>query len=1023
MAAVSFGILGPVSVRLGGQQSVELSGKQSAVLASLLLNVNTTVSRDRLIAALWEHAPHSAVANLQTYVAQLRKALPAGTRLLTRGSGYLLQAGTDEVDLLTFDQEVRLARLAAERGEARAAADRFERALALWRGRPAEGTPLAGDLLARVAEVEERRTETRLDCAEVKLVLGSHQEIVDDLRRLLTEQPLRERAWYLLMLAHARAGQRDKALHAYRRARDVLVAELGVEPGKDLKELQSMILGGDLPPLAPEPRNKGICQLPPDIADFVGRQGELAAAIEALGPDHQRATTTSPARIPPTPTVPLCVISGQGGVGKTALAVHIAHHVRHDFPDGQLYINLRGGESQPTDPEEALGRFLRALGAESATVPTGLDQRAELYRGKLANRRYLVVLDDAADEGQLYPLLPGTPGCAVLITSRHRLTALPAARMIDLPMMPSGEALELLRHLIGADRAAEASSDADMLVQLCGGLPLAVRIAGARLAARPHWGLDQLVTRLSDTRSRLRQLSHGSQAVRASLAVGYQGLTPPARRLFRLLGLVEAPDFAAWAAAALLDMPYAEAEDLIEQLVDVRLLDVAGRDPSGQARFRFHDLTRAYARECAEAEEPEDERIAAVRRALSAWLALTRQAHVRLCGGDYRLPYGRSPLWSPGSEVVERHVRDPLAWVEAERAGIVSAVSQSAALGADELCWELASGAMSLFETRSFYDEWRATHETALLCTRASGNVRGQAAMLNGLAGLFLARDDTLRTGQVLEEALELFEKAEDRHGHALVLVNLAELRRVQGRYAQALESYERAADGLARAGDRGTEIAILRGIGHIHFHQGRHDLAGPYIQRAMRLAEDIGDVRSREFARVVLGEIELARGDFAAAEAGFSQAMAHFDTLGFPRGTAYASLGLASARLAQHDFTDAERLLQQALTIYRNVGESLGQARVLFAWAELRRLQRRFDEAAATLTDVVAICQAIPAPRRHGLALRALGDVHRDAGDLPAAVDAWRQSLAVLDATCSPEAREVAALIKLHADRAHPVG
>ncbi|MBT2231530.1 BTAD domain-containing putative transcriptional regulator [Nonomuraea sp. NEAU-A123] len=1022
MAAVFFGILGPVCVRLGGQQSVELSGKQSVVLASLLLNVNATVSRDRLIAALWENAPHSAVSNLQTYVAQLRKVLPAGTRLLTKGSGYLLQASAEEVDLLIFDQEVRLARLAAERGEAGAAAERFERALALWRGQPAEGTPLGGDLLARVAEVEERRTETLLDYAEVKLVLGAHKGIIDDLRRLLAEQPLREKAWYLLMLAHARAGQRDKALDTYRRARDVLVEELGVEPSKDLQDLQSMILGGGLPPIAPEPRVRGICQLPPDIADFVGRQGELASAIEALGPARQRATTpepagAEPARIPPTQTVPLCVISGQGGVGKTALAIHIAHHVRHDFPDGQLYMNLRGGENRPTDPEEALGRFLRALEVDSATVPSGLDQRAELYRAKLANGRYLVVLDDAADEGQLYPLLPGTPGCAVLITSRHRLTGLPAARMIDLPMMPSGEALELLRHLIGADRAAEASGDADTLVQLCGGLPLAVRIAGAKLAARPHWGLDQLVTRLSDTRNRLRQLSHGSQAVRASLAVGYQGLTSPARRLFRLLGLVEAQDFAAWSAAALLDMPYAEAEELIEQLVDVRLLDVAGHDPSGQARFRFHDLTRAYARECAETEESENERIAAIRRALSAWLALTRQAHARLCGGDYRLPYGRSPLWSPDPEIVERHVRDPLAWVEAERAGIVTAVSQSAALEADELCWELASSAMHLFETRSFYDEWRATHETALLCARSSGNVRGQATILNGLAGLFLARDDMPRSGEALEEALGLFEKAEDRHGHALVLVNLAELHRLQGRYAQALELYEQATEDVARVGDHGTEIAILRGIGHIHFNQGRHDLAGPYLRRAVRLADDIGDVRSRGFARIILGEIDLARGDSAAAEAGFSQAMAYFDTLGFPRGTAYATLGLASARLAQHDLADAERLLQRALAIYENVGESLGRARVLFAWAELRRLQGRFDEAVATLTDVIAICQAIPAPRRHGLALRALGDVHRDAGDRSAAMDAWRSSLAVLEATSSPEAKEVAALIKQHTD------
>ncbi|MEV4106048.1 BTAD domain-containing putative transcriptional regulator [Nonomuraea sp. NPDC049695] len=1021
MADVTFGVLGPVFVRVGDRQPVELSGKQSALLASLLLNVNSPVSQDRLLAALWEKPPPSAVANLQSYVAQLRKTLPPGSRLLTKGSGYLLQTGAGEVDLLVFDEGVRQARLNVERGDARAAAEGFRRALALWRGSPAEGARLGGDMPAMVSELEERRTAARLDYAETRLVVGPHREVIDDLRHLLTDQPLRERAWHLLMLALARTGRRDQALEAYRQAREVLVRELGIEPGTELRRLQATILRGELPSAAAGPQ--AVCQLPPDIADFVGRGEEVAAAVEALC--EYRA-----------PAVPLCAISGQGGVGKTALAVHVAHLVRHDFPDGQLYINLRSAGNHRVDPEEALGRFLRALGVDSAAVPSGLDQRAELFRDKLANRRYLVVLDDAADEGQIQPLLPGTPGCAVLITSRHRLSALPAARMIDLPVMPSGEALELLRHLIGADRAAEAPGEADMLVHLCGGLPLAVRIAGAKLAARPHWSLSRLVTRLNDTGSRLRQLSHGSQEVRASLAVGYQGLTPAARRLFRLLGLLEAPDFAVWTAAALLDLPHHEAEDLIEELADARLLDVAARDPSarlpetahpdpsarlpetthpdpsGHTRFRFHDLTRMYARECAEADEPEDERTAAVRRALSACLTLTRQAHVRLCGGAYRLLRGDSPLWQP--EIV---IRDPLTWVEAERASIVAGVRQSAALDADELCWELAASAVSLFETRSLYDEWRTTHETALRATRASGDVRGQASVLNGLARLSIAQYDMLRSERLLEESLELFEKAEERHGHALALVNMGELRGLQGRHTDALACYNQAADALAKTGDRGTEITIVRGIGRIHVSQGRLDLATPYVRRAMRLAEDIGDVRSREFARVLLGEIELARGDHAAAEDCFSQAMACFDTLGFPRGTAYASLALASARLAQRDFAAAERLLHQSLAIYRNVGERLGEARVLLTFAELRRLQQRFGEAVATLTDVVAICEATPLPRRRGHALRALGEVHRDAGNLPAALDAWRRSLEVLDAISSSEAGEVAALIERYGE------
>ncbi|MER5996949.1 BTAD domain-containing putative transcriptional regulator [Nonomuraea angiospora] len=791
-------VLGPVQVCGADGRPVHLNGKQRAVLAALVINANTRVSKERLVKALWDTPPASAVHNLHTYIAQLRRVAPFGSRLLTKEHGYLLEADVAEVDFLQFEEAIGAARSHAAQEELHAADRQFHRALALWRGRPAEDTWLAGFLAAQITGLEERLAIARLDWAETKLALGRPKEVIEDLRPFVAEQPMNEHAWWLLMLGYARAGQRDKALESFRRARSVLVDELGVEPGEELQQLHVAVLAGtsaaaplegapgrgtqdrldraettpglghaqeviadqpweeragDLLMLAlaqeeqrargvlveetgvepgrdprrlrvavvggePDraPLEGGVCQLPADIADFVGRQDELAAAVEALCPGGDQ-----------TP-LPLCVVSGQGGIGKSTLAVHAAHQVRPEFPDGQLYVNLRGGDARPVDPEEALGRFLRALGVAGTAIPAGLDQRAELYRSILAKGRYLVVLDDAADESQIQPLLPGTPECAVLVTARRRLTALPAARLIDLPVMPPGDSLELLRGLIGAERAAGAPADADLLVQWCGGLPLAVRIAGIRLAARPHWALAQLVTRLSDTRDRLSQLSHGSQTVRASLAVGYHRLTAPARRLFRLLSTLEAPDFAAWVAAALLDLPDAEAEDLLEELVDVRLLD-ARRDPSGRTRFHFHDLTRVYARECAEADEREHERDAALRRALSAWLALTRQAHIRLCGGDHRLPHGRGPLGSPEAKAVDRHVRrDPLDWVDAERAGIVAAVRQSAALGVGPLCWELASTAMHLFETRGLYDEWHTTHEIALRCAPATGDVRGQAA-------------------------------------------------------------------------------------------------------------------------------------------------------------------------------------------------------------------------------------------------------------------------------------------------------
>ncbi|MGI5159048.1 BTAD domain-containing putative transcriptional regulator [Microbispora sp. CA-102843] len=985
-----------------------LVGKQYAVLTALLLNVNVPVSRERLIDALWETPPASAVSNLQTHVARIRKTFSCDIRLLTKGPGYLLEATPEELDLLMFDQETRRARAEVKQGDLVAALRRFERALESWRGRPAEGIQLHNWALSRVAELEERLAETRLDRAEAMLGIGLYAEVIGDLRPFLAEQPLCERAWRLLMLAYARAGQRHRALDAYQQARTRLVDELGIEPGDELRQLQVVILADALPAVDTG-RRKTICQLPPDHADFVGRREELVTVTRNLLSAHRHVSPAGTA-------LPISAISGQGGVGKSTLAVHIAHQLRREFPDGQLYIDLRGSEERPLDAAEALGRFLRALGTDSATMPAELDQRVELYRERIADRRYLVVLDNAAEEAQVRPLIPGTQGCAALITSRHRLATLPATQRIDLDVLPVEDAVEMLGNIIGDDKTAEAPADARSLVELCGRLPLAVRIAGAKLAARPYWSLRHLVSRLSDTRDRLSQLSHGSHEVRASIGIGYHGLPSQTQRMFCRLGLLEAPDFAAWVGAALLETSEHVAEQLIEQLADVRLLEAVGHSPDGEARFRFHDLTREYARERAEADEEVGERTAALQRAFSGWLVMTQRAHSLLCGGDYRVIHGNGIRWRPDSQTAERVVHDPLAWIEAERAGIVAGVRQCAALGLDELCWDLAMSAVNLFETRSFHDEWRTTHETALHSAQMSGDIRGQAAMVGGLARLHFAQCNLATAKHALEEALHLFDKAKDRYGHALTLVNMAELDRIQGRNADALARYEQAADGLAQAGDRSTEITVMRGIGRIHLNRKQLELADRSIRRAIQLADDTGDVRSREFTRIVLGEIELARGDLTAAEGCFSQALEGLDALGFPHGVAYASLGLAEARLAQNDFADAERLLHRALAIYRETEDSVSEARVLFTTAELRRRQRRLDEAVATLTEVVAMCQAMPATRRHGLALRALGDVHRDAGDLPAALDAWQRSFAILDATSSPEADEVAALLRLHA-------
>jgi len=384
----------------------------------------------------------------------------------------------------------------------------------------------------------------------------------------------------------------------------------GVEP---LRAQQVASADGEVAP----------CQLPPGITNFVGR-ADLVGQLQQL----LKGRPTGPAGEADAGAVVVSAVAGKAGVGKSALAVHVAHQLAVEFPDGQLYASLRGagaGGVSPLDPAEILGRFLRALGVDGGAIPAGVGERAALYRSRLAGRQVLVVLDDAADEAQVSPLLPGSPSAAVLITSRARLAALKGARLVHLDVLDAGQAVELLARIAGPGRVAAEPQAATAIAVACGGLPLAVRIAGARLAARPHWPLARLAGRLADERGRLEELAHGDLEVRVSLSLSYQGLGKEQRRLFRRLGLLDALDVAAWVAAALLDSPVPRGEALLEDLVEAQLLGVAGWDVTGRARYRLHDLLHAYARERVHAEEPLAQRQAALERTLGGWLALAER--------------------------------------------------------------------------------------------------------------------------------------------------------------------------------------------------------------------------------------------------------------------------------------------------------------------------------------------------------------------------------------------------------------
>jgi DNA-binding SARP family transcriptional activator len=658
---MNFEVLGPLRVRLG-EQPVPLSAPMPRMLLGVLLTrANTPVPVDVLVDALWagQRDPRAA-KKLQLHVHRLRRALGDPARILYENGGYTLRVLPGELDAECFESALTESTGA---GQPARAVVLLRQALELWRGDPFSDIVDLPLLRAEADRLSERRLAGLAQLYTAELACGHATVIVPELVELAGHHPMREQLQGLLMTALYQAGRQADALEVYQRTRGALVEQLGLEPGNELQRLEHAILTGD--PMLATPGTPSIApaQLPADINDFTGRETQLATVA------HLARTTDRSASV-------LVAITGKAGVGKTALAVHAAHRLRDQYPDGQLFVNLRGTEATPLCATDVLARFLRSLGVDPTAIPDDAEERAALYRSRLADRRLLILLDDAACEAQLRPLLPGTSGCAVLVTSRARLAGLAGARVVDLDVFEPDQALELLARAAGPQRMAAEPAAAQEIVRLCGFLPLAVRVAGARLGARPHWPLSRLEADLTDEDTRLDTLRLGDLEVRASIARSYETLDVMARRAFRLLGLLEIREFAPWVTAALLDIPQAKAEELMDTLVDLHLLDVAGRDASGRLRYRFHDLLRAYARELVAVAEPENCRFAALDRAFGGWLALAEEAGRTLADSSFAGAPVTVTCWRPEESVVRSVLTDPAGWFEAEWAALMLATAR-----------------------------------------------------------------------------------------------------------------------------------------------------------------------------------------------------------------------------------------------------------------------------------------------------------------------------------------------------------
>jgi DNA-binding SARP family transcriptional activator len=986
---VEFRVLGTVEARIRGR-TARLTGMQRSLLVILLLNANRVVPGTSLVDGLWgERAPASAPARVRMLIVDLRRALGeigAGADLIaTRSAGYLLHLDDAWLDSAEFPVTVARAREAFAGGRHDEARELYSSALALWRG-PALSDAQGPVARAEATRLEEEQASAIEGAADVDIALGRYREAAAALTELTRRHPLRDGPYGRLMVALHRLGRSGEALEVYRSMRRHYADELGIEPGPELQELHQRILQADpmlLGSAPPEPPRIRPAQLPPDISDFTGRDEQVTAAVAALLP---RAGTT---------TVPVLAVNGKPGVGKTALAVHVAHRIRSEFPGGQLHVDLHGDGPHPEDPHEVLARLLGALGVPGDAIPDHPADRAALYRSRTADQRVLLVLDNAAAETQVFPLLPGTAGSAVIVTSRAPLTVLPGAHRLALDVLDADACERMLAAILGAERTSAEPAEIAQLAELCGRLPLALRIAAARLAAQPHWLVRTLVDRLADERHRLHELRIGGIEVRASLELSRQALPSSAAWSFALLGVLPAGDFAAWVVAALSGTSVGEAEDRLDTLVRVQLVEYAGRDGTGQARYRLHDLVRAYVVELADTCDPGARRAAAARLD-GAWVALTtRAAAGQSPRRGPRVPQPVAPWHVPGAEEL---TADGGAWLESERRAIVAAAPVS-----DGFAWQIAASMYVFLETRGHYDDMRTLHLAGLQAAERAGDRRAEAAMRAGLAAVHLAQLNLVEARQGYEQCLEIYRELGDDRGRAQAEFGLGELLRWTRDIDGALALCDRAMRRFVAVGDELEAAYVKQKAAVIRYDRGDTDRAVALAKSALDEFVKAGDRFGESVAASVLGLAVARLGDAEQGERWLRHAFVVTGENGMVVHHAYAGRSLGDHLAAQGHTAEARELLEMSLEVMRGVGAYAGEAGILRRLARLLAGEGELDTALTFAQQGVGMSESGDGAL-YAHALWALGDVHAARGDDTAATLAWKQSRELFDQMDSKE-------------------
>ncbi|GAA2826549.1 AfsR/SARP family transcriptional regulator [Crossiella cryophila] len=873
---LEFRLLGPTEVRQDGTPLPTLAGKHRTVLAALLLRPGRPVSIAELTAQVWEEPPRNPKNALQTYIRRLRAALPEPV-LRTTGTGYQADVPADSVDLHRFR-----ALLAKAGGEPRAERDTLRTALALWRG-PALSDVFSPALRQAVAGVEaehQRALERRID---LDLELGEDTGLIAELRRLTTQDPLRERHWAQLMLALTRAGRQAEALQTYQAATGVLADLLAVRPGAELRALHQAILTEAVPPPGPPPRRGlPIHQLPLDINDFVGR----ADLVEAI--------TGAPAGT--------TVVYGQPGVGKTALAVHIGHLLKDRYPDGQLYVDLRGyspGE-KPT-PFAVLARFLRAFGLAESEIPPTEPGRARLYQSLLAERRFLVLLDNAADAATVAPLVPTGPHCRTLITSRGVIPGLPECRRITLDVLSPAEATTLLTRTLGRDLVQAQPAAATRLADLCARLPLALRVAAANIAVLPVPDLAEYLHRLHEP-DRLGELAiedDQDTAVRRAFELSYRTLSTAARRMFRLLSVAPGADLAEPEASALAEAP---AAPLLRELADAHLLD-----EYRPGRYRSHDLLRLFATEQHQAEDSPAERAAARRRLLAHCLGVLVQLQHFLYGpatetalDDWAPPPARLTLGTPAEGV---------AWFETEFATLLAMHARAARTDPAGAAL-LGIAMLSQLYVHFRQDERAPIAELTAQAAEAAGNRRALADALAAWSEALLWQSDYRASVRRAAMARTHYAALGLLVGESIALTRIGHARGLAGQLSVSGEYLERARLAAIRAGSRLAEANALAHLGAVGLRQGRLAEAAAAMSAAHKLSTEIGAIGVQSLYLNDVGDRELHEGQPALAVRSLRRAQELRRELGFAAQETLGAGMLAEAYAELGDYPNVRHQL-----------------------------------------------------------------------------------------------------------------